>query len=38
MMANKIIKYLRCPCCKAIMDVENKGKNAILQGRKEALL
>ena len=34
-MANKIIKYLRCPCCKALMDTENEGKTLFCKGQKK---
>ena len=34
-MANKIIKYLRCPCCKSPMDVENDGKTLFCKGEKK---
>ena len=34
-MTNKIIKYLRCPCCKAEMDVENEGRTLFCKGEKK---
>ena len=34
-MTNKIIKYLRCPCCNAPMDVENEGRTLFCKGEKK---
>ena len=34
-MTNKMIKYLRCPCCKSEMDVENDGKTLFCVGEKK---
>ena len=34
-MTKRIIKYLRCPCCNAPMDVENEGKTLFCKGEKK---
>lgn len=34
-MTKRIIKYLRCPCCNAPVDVENEGKTLFCKGEKK---